>query len=75
VLLRSLCVLYPPPPPPAQLRRRLAADPTDIEAQRTLEAMITRDNVTTNRDLAYEHMPEAFMRCVRTGAQIEFCVW
>jgi hypothetical protein len=45
------------------MRARLAADPMDAEAQRALHEMITRDNVTANRELAMEHMPEAFTRC------------
>lgn len=32
----------------------------DSEAQKMLEELIRKDNVRENKDLALEHMPEAF---------------
>ena len=62
--MHLLCFIAP------QMRRRLAADPMDAEAQRFLHETITRENVTTNRDLAMEHMPEAFTRCEGGGSRV-----
>jgi len=46
----------------AEMERRLAADPTDAEAQRFIEEAIQRRNVEDNRELALDLMPETFAR-------------
>jgi len=46
----------------AEMRRRLQANPMDLEAQRELEDIIRQANVDANMELAMEHTPESFAR-------------
>jgi hypothetical protein len=56
--------------PPTTQRRRLTANPMDVEAQEKLEEIIRLQNVENNRLLALEHTPEVFFRCVRCGCVV-----
>lgn len=59
--------------PVAPQRRRLQANPMDVEAQRELEDLIRQANVNKNYELAMEHMPEAFTKCVALGWEATHC--